>query len=371
MKKRDEMDIRANGYLRGDRARVILKSAVENTNEGFVTIDSNHKVIFFNKAAEEIFGYRRDEVIGRDLDVIMVPSCSKDHRQAVERYIRTREPRRIGHDTEITATKRNGEIFPAFISFSVSEVDGELYFTGIVRDLTETKALQERIAKAERLSALGQVVAEITHEIKNPLMMIGGFAHQLARGNKDKDDVKKLNIIMDETKRLESLIKELKELYLPKSLNVEKIEVNELLRDVCSLIQDDCREKNIHIKLETEVDSLIIEGDSNKIKQVLLNLTKNSIEAIEDGGNLLVSSRKNGGIAEIVIDDDGCGIPLEIKEKIFNPFFTTKSHGTGLGLSISRSIVEDHEGGSFTLSSEEGCGATFRIGFPLSPMPEH
>ena len=362
------MDSETNVNSQGDKALVIQRSAVENTNEGFVTIDSNHKVIFFNKAAEKIFGYKRDEVIGSDLDVIMVPSCSRDHRQAVERYIETREPRRIGHDTEMTATRKNGKKFPAVISFSVSEVDGELYFTGIVRDLTETKALQEKIAKSERLAALGQVVAEITHEIKNPLMMIGGFAHQLVRENKDKGDVKKLNIIKDEVARLENLIKELNELYLFRTLTVEKIDVNNLLREVCSLIKDDCKRKNIYIEFKPEKDSLIIKGDRNKIKQVVLNLAKNSIEAMGNAGNLLVTSERKGDIVEIVIEDNGCGIPLEIKEKIFTPFFTTKSHGTGLGLSISRSIIEDHSGSSFILNSEEGKGAVFKITFPLLPM---
>ena len=368
MRKQNKMDTKTKGDLQGDKAVVILKSAVENTNEGFVTIDSDHKVIFFNKTAEKIFGYRQDEIIGHDLDVIMAPSCSRDHRQAVERYIETRKPRRIGHDTEMTATRKNGKKFPALISFSVSEVDGERYFTGIVRDLTATKALQEKVAKSERLAALGQVVAEITHEIKNPLMMIGGFAHQLARTNKDKDDVKKLNIIKDEVARLENLIKELKELYLPRTLDVEKIDINNLLQDVCSLIKDACKRKSIHIEFKPEKAPLIIEGDSNKVKQVLLNLTKNSIEAMENGGTLLITSERKGDIAEIAIEDNGCGIPLETKEKIFTPFFTTKSHGTGLGLSISRSIIEDHKGSSFQLTSEEGKGTIFKMTFPLLEM---
>ena len=365
MKKQNKMDSKTKDELQGNKAVVILRSAVENTNEGFVTIDSNHKVIFFNKTAEKIFGYRQDEIIDHDLDIIMAPSCSRGHRQAVKRYIETREPIRIGHDTEMTATRKDGTKFPALISFSVSEVDGELYFTGIVRDLTETKALQEKVAKSERLAALGQVVAEITHEIKNPLMMIGGFAYQLARKNQDKADVKKLNIIKDEVARLENLIKELKELYLPRALDLKKIDINNLLQDVCSLIKDACKRKNIHIEFKTEKEPLIIEGDSNKIKQVLLNLTKNSIEAMENGGNLLITSERKGDIVEIVIEDNGCGIPLEIKEKIFTPFFTTKTHGTGLGLSISRSIIEDHKGSSFQLNSEEEKGATFKMTFPL------
>ena len=164
-----------------NRELSILKSAVENTNEAFVTIDERHKVIFFNKAAEMIFGYSREEVVGHDLDIIMAPDCSRDPRKAVDHYVRTKLPKRIGHSTELLATRKNGDKFPADISFSVSEVAGKLYFTGIVNDLTEKKTLQEQIMNSERLAALGKAAAEIAHEIKNPLMMIGGFANQLIR----------------------------------------------------------------------------------------------------------------------------------------------------------------------------------------------
>ena len=132
----------------------ILRGTVENTNEAFVTIDENHRVIFFNKAAEKIFGYSRDEVVGQDLDVIMAPGCSRDHRGAVERYINTKVPVRLGHETELVATRKNGEKFSANISFSESKVDGKLYFTGIMRDLTETKSLQEQVTRAQRLSLI-------------------------------------------------------------------------------------------------------------------------------------------------------------------------------------------------------------------------
>ena len=168
-RRKAEKDDRTDARQDRNGELAVLKGAVENTNEAFVTIDRNHRVVFFNKAAENIFGFSREEVTGHDLDVIMSPTCSRDHRRAVERYVQTRMPRRIAHETEILATRKNGETFPASISFSVSEVEGEIYFTGIVRDLTETKALQEHILKSERLAALGQVVAEITHEIKNSL----------------------------------------------------------------------------------------------------------------------------------------------------------------------------------------------------------
>ena len=133
--KYGEMDNQGDG----NKEVTIIKSAVENTNEAFVTIDQNHKVLFFNRAAEKISGYSREEVLGHDLDVIMAPICSRNHREAVDRYIKTGIPKRIGHASELLATRKDGTTFPASISFSVSKVNGDLYFTGIVRDLTETK----------------------------------------------------------------------------------------------------------------------------------------------------------------------------------------------------------------------------------------
>ncbi len=348
-----------------DRDLVILRSAVENTNEAFVTIDQNHKVLFFNKAAEKMLGYGRDEVIGHDLDVIMTSECALNHRIAVERYVKTRVPKRIGHSTEFTTARKNGEVFPANISFSVSEVGGRFYFTGVVTDLTETKALQEKIQRSERLTAVCQVVPEITHEIKNPLMMIGGFVNQLIRQTTEGKNLTKLTIIRDEVLRLENLLKELRELYMTRTLNTEEVDLNLLLQEVYSLTKDDCDKKNIRTEFRVYSEPIIVQGDRAKLKQVFLNLVKNSIEAMETGGNLTIESRLNGNMVETTIKDDGIGIPEHHIEKIFSPFFTTKSYGTGLGLSVCKNIIEDHEGSSFTLKSEEGEGTTFTVSMPL------
>jgi signal transduction histidine kinase len=263
------------------------------------------------------------------------------------------------------ATRKNGETFPATISFSESDIDGLLYFTGIVRDLTETKALQEKLTKSERLAALGQVVAEITHEIKNPLMMIGGFANQLIQETREDKSLKKLNIITEEVSRLESLLEDLRDLYLPKALNIEEIDVNSLVREVYSLVRSDCEGKKIKAEIMTENKPVIVEADRSRLEQVLLNLIKNSMEAMENGGNLSVQPKLIGDKVEITIADDGTGIPEDDKEKIFSPFFTTKKHGTGLGLSISRNIIEENEGSSLTLKSEKGKGTVFKITMPV------
>lgn len=350
-----------------ERRRIaVLEKAVENTNEAFVTIDSSHNVILFNKAAERIFGFRREEVIGRDLNVIMAPACSRNHREAVARYLETKLPHRIGHDTEIVATRKGGETFPANISFSVSDVEGKTYFTGIVRDLTETKALHERILQSERLAALGKVVAEISHEIKNPLMMIGGFARQLSRETNDDKMISKLDIIATEVGRLEKLLNELRDLYLPRTLDKQEVDINELLKDVYELVRESCEARKVKVDYRPFAEKMVVAGDREKLKQVLLNLSKNAVEAMPSGGTLILSASGKGKKVEISIADSGCGISEAQRSKIFSPFYTTKKDGTGLGLSVSKCIVEDHPDSTLTFESQEGKGTIFRMTMPLS-----
>ncbi len=349
-----------------DKTLAILRSAVENTHEAFVTIDDRQRVLFFNQAAERIFGYSREEVVGRRLDVIMAPDCSQNHQKAIDRYVKTRVPARIGHGTELIASRKSGQKFPAEISFSVFERDGRLYFTGIVRDLTETKALREQVSRGERLAALGQFVAEITHEINNPLMMIGGFARQLLKDDRNERERKKLNIIAEEVVRLENLLKELKEFYRPRPLTLSVFDVDELLKEVFDLIQHECIRKDLHAVLRTGERGILIRGDREKLKQVFLNLTRNAIDAVDAGGNLSLESKHSADRVTITVADDGCGIPGSDQDKVFSPFFSRKNHGTGLGLSICKSIIEGHAGSSFALESREGKGTTVEITIPLT-----
>jgi len=342
----------------------VLREAIDGTNEGFVTIDENHKIVFFNKAAEEIFGYTRDDVIGCELDVIMTPSCSRDHRSAIESFVKTRGPKRIGHESELVATRKNGDTFPALISFSVTEVKKDLFFTGIVRDLTETKKLQEDMKRAERLATIGQFVAEITHEIKNPLMMIGGFASQLKREVKDQKSLKKLGIIGEEVCRLEELLKDLGELYRSDQVAYEEIDITALLKNLYAFVKNDCESKNIEIQLKCDNAPLLIEGNQDRLRQVFLNIIKNSMDAMENGGTLSLECQTKGDLVEIIVKDDGCGLSKEDLKEAFSPFFTRKEHGTGLGLSVSKRIVEDHKGRIVFLESEKGKGTEIQVSIP-------
>jgi len=208
-------------------------------------------------------------------------------------------------------------------------------------------------------------VAEITHEIKNPLMLIGGFAQQLSRVIDDEKNLKKVNIITEEIKRLEKLLADLREFYLTKAITSEAVNIKELLKEIYSLVKDDCKKKNIRTVLKVDEKALLVAGDKGGLEQVFLNLVKNSIEAMGSGGTISIQTRLTGDQMEITVADEGCGIPQEDKEKIFSPLFTTKSDGTGLGLSISKRIIDEHAGSFLHMKSEEGKGTTFKITLPI------
>ncbi len=350
---------------RADEAE-ILKLAVENTTEAFVTIDENHRILFFNKAAERLFGYERKEVLGRSLDIILGDKCRKGHRAAVDRYLNGEKKELTHQEQEFVITRKGGKTLPVVFSFSVALLNGKHYFTAIIKDISDLRACHERVVRSERLAALGQLVAEIVHEIRNPLMLIGGFTRQLKRVVKDRKSEAKLEIILQEVERLESLLTELKELYIPKEIEFSVFDINGLLKELYLLVADDCKNKNIEIHLNADADQALVEGDREKIKQVFLNLIKNAVEAQEKGGILRIESRKGEKYVDVLITDNGPGIPEEYREKVFSPFFTTKKYGTGLGLSISKRIIDQHPGCSISLISEQGGGATFKVSIPLA-----
>ncbi len=344
----------------------ILKLAIENTTEAFVTIDENQRILFFNRAAERLFGFERSEVIGRSLDVILGGDCRQGHREAVRRYLKSGKEKLTHQEKEFVITRKGGEAVPVVFSFSVAVLNGKHYFTAIIKDISDLRACHDRVLRSERLAALGQLVAEIVHEIKNPLMLIGGFTRQVKKAVKDHKSAAKLDIILEEVERLESLLAELKELYIPKEIHFSVFDVNALLKELYLLAMDDCKSKNIDIILNTDSGEALVEGDREKIKQVFLNLVRNGIEALEEGGVLRIESKKHGSYVEIRITDNGPGIPEENKERVFSPFFTTKRYGTGLGLSISKSIIDQHPGCSLSLDSKKGKGTIFRVRIPLA-----
>ncbi|MDI6854433.1 MAG: PAS domain S-box protein [Deltaproteobacteria bacterium] len=352
------------------RQKIEINSGILlNTTDAIVTIDENHRIIGYNFGAEKMFGYPRREAIGQDLKIIIPPPHKEVHQEYVRRYLATREPKVIGKHVQLTAQRKDGSEFPMSISFSVAEIRGNLYFTGIVRDITEYKLIEERMLQSERLAAVGNTVSHIAHEIKNPLAIIGGFARQLQKaeslGNRDKE---KLNIIIEEVVRLEEMIAEMRDFVRRPAAKKQTGDLEKLLEETLGLFQNAFKEQRIKVRRTRKSPLPPLNFDPQQMHQVLINLFKNSLEAMPRGGELTIVTRVRDGQAEISISDTGEGMTPEVKAKIFQPYFTTKEKGTGLGLVICRNILEEH-GGRLLAESTPGQGSTFIMQLPLEQSP--
>jgi len=223
--------------------------------------------------------------------------------------------------------------------------------------------------RAERLAAVGNTVSHIAHEIKNPLAIIGGFAQQLQRIScLDEKSQHKMSIIMEEVRRLEDMISQMRDFVKHPSIKKEAGSMEALLDEVVEMFEEACQEQDVTLKREKAPENPTVHFDHQQIRQVLINLFKNALEVMPHGGELTVVSRVNEKSLEVSIRDTGQGMTPEIKANIFQPYFTTKEKGTGLGLAISQTILEEH-GGAIFVDSAPGAGSTFTIQIPLEEAP--
>ena len=366
----------AAGFLKGlvcqlqelRQKQEINSGIINSATDAIVTINEDHLIIGYNHGAEKMFGYTRQEALGQDLNIIIPPPYKAEHRDYVRRYVATREARVIGKHVRLTAQRRDGSEFPMSISFSVAEIRDNLYFTGIIRDITEYQEMEDRVLQTERLAAVGNTVTHIAHEIKNPLLIIGGFARQLLKVPDFDDKARqKLTIMAEEVSNLEKMVAEMREFVRRPPAARQPGRLETPLSEALELFQDTFSENHIKVKRVEETPLPELNFDAKQLHQVLINLFKNALEAMPRGGELTVTTRVRGGDAEIVVADTGEGMPPEVAANIFQPYFTTKAKGTGLGLAICQSIIQEH-GGSISVESTPGQGTAFTIRLPL-PEP--
>jgi len=347
----------------------INSGIIESATDAIVTITEDHRIVSYNRGAEKIFGFTKQEALGQDLTILIPPPHKDKHREYVRRYIATRTAHVIGKHVQLTAQRKDGSEFPMSISFSVAEVGDNLYFTGIVRDISEYMALEDQLRQSERLAAVGNIISHIAHEIKNPLMIIGGFSRQLLKADQlDDKGRQKLAIITEEVERLESLMSDMRDFSRPPPLKQEPGHIGQLVRDIEALYADTLKEQNIELHLELPETLPSCRFDKQQLKQVLVNLVKNAAEAMPRGGEINLSVQMQRPYLEIRVQDTGEGISPEVVENIFTPYFTTKTKGSGLGLAISHNIITAHKG-EITVSSAVGQGSTFLIRLPLEEVP--
>jgi two-component system sensor histidine kinase HydH len=216
--------------------------------------------------------------------------------------------------------------------------------------------MQDKLIRSERFAAIGEAAAYLSHEIKNPLVVIGGFAGQVER-SLDENDArrKKLQLIQDEARRLELMLTEVRDFTRPAKPQKELQTINSVIKDTVALMEDALQEKGVLCDMSLDHDQYPVLLDPRQIKQLLINLLKNALEAMPSGGRLTILSKVENGHARVSIVDSGAGMSPEMVSKIFDPFYTTKKKGTGLGLAVCRKIIEDH-GGEISVQSEEGKG---------------
>lgn len=323
---------------------------IESLPSGLFTTDVTGNVLIFNRAAEKITGVKKDQVIGHRIETAL--SFLKfpfEDRRRDEMLIRDREEQKI-----------------IGISISViKDISGkETGFIGIFQDLTQLKKLETEMKQKEKLAAIGELSANIAHEIRNPLASLKGSIEMLKEKKipaKHKD--KLMDIALKEMGRLNSIITNFLVYSRPKPLELEKFDLHSLLNETLELLKNIGQNKsNISIKKEFK-GSLFITADPQKIKQVFWNLGLNAIEAMQGGGDLTVSTTNNLDTVKIIFSDTGVGIDSSNIERIFYPFFTTKDEGTGLGLSIAYRIIEEHNG-RLIVQSSPGTKTIFNVILP-------
>jgi len=248
-------------------------------------------------------------------------------------------------------------------------LEGGLYvFVALILGFLAEREQKEHAARveAERLAAVGRVVSEVAHDMKSPLMAIGGFVNQVSRKlSGDEANRKKLEVVIQETARLEGMIKDMLEFGRPFELAPSQVNLNDLVAETVEVLKPIAATAGVDLETEADMSLPALELDVTKFRQILMNLITNAIQSSSSGEHIVVRTRCSRFEALVEITDCGCGIPEEQREKIFQPFFTTKKEGTGLGLAIVKKIVEAH-GGRITFHPNRDKGTTFVVALPSS-----
>ncbi|HUG69552.1 MAG TPA: ATP-binding protein [Pirellulaceae bacterium] len=244
----------------------------------------------------------------------------------------------------------------------------KLLITNVTETRSDLEKSRSQLAQAEKLAAVGKLAASVAHEIRNPLTSMKMWLYSLRRAVGQNPDLQeKISIVSDETVRLESIVRQFLEFSRPPQLNVSRHPISELLDKTLELLKYRLGEHNVHVVRKDEPALPEVLADAEQLKQVLMNLITNAIEAMEDGGELRISveqeTRNGHPILAVRIADSGPGMSTELQERAFEPFFTTKSEGTGLGLCIAASIMARH-GGALTLESSNTGGAECIVWIP-------
>lgn len=364
----------------GERLRAVLDAAVD----AIVTIEESGVIESVNSATERAFGYTRDELIGRNVSVLMPSPYRDEHDCYISNYLRTGKARIIGIGREIEAQRKDGSVFPADIAVSEVRLPGRRLFTGIIRDLTERREMEQRArlrledaAHTGRLLELGEMCSEIVHEVNQPLTAIVSFAEgclrMVRRGVAEPAQMEDaLGRVAEQGAHAGEILSRLRSLVRKEDSRREAFDLGSAIEETLLLVDHERRQQGIHVAVECEPGLPTVSADRVQIEQILLNLLRNAFHAVKGAKRRQVwmrVTRVDSHRIRLVVEDNGPGLAPELYEQVFKPFYTTKPNGLGVGLAISRSLAESH-GGCLWAEPASGRGARFGLDLPYTAQDE-
>lgn len=368
---RDVTDLQ-NLQLEVNANKELITAVLDNSADAIIGLDQSHRIVLWNKGAEKIFGFRPEEIIHTPFDSLL-PAYVRA-RGELEWLNRQIEEYGYVKNHETTCLARdNVQVLVDLSCTPVKNLSNKpLGLSLVIRDITEKKRLENKVLHNERLVTIGHMAAKIAHEVRNPLSSISLntelLEDELNNFNGQTVEAKNLlKAIIKEVEQLTQLTEEYLHFSRIQTPEFANTDVNQLLRDLVSFCKPELTKSHIKVTVQLGNELPWISLDREKMRRAVLNLLRNSIEAMPGGGQLLVMTRRLGQMIEIRIHDSGIGIASVDLPRIFAPFFTTKKAGTGLGLSIAQQIIEEHQG-TIECKSELSKGTEFTIHLPLVSM---
>jgi len=357
-----------------------LRSVLDTVPDATVVIDDKGKMLTFNRAAIRQFGYVEEEVVGKNVSMLMPEPYRSKHDGFIDRYLNTGERRIIGIDRVVVGQRKDGSTFPMKLTVGEMNSGGQIFFTGFVRDLTdraETEArlqeIQAELARLARINELGEMASTLAHELNQPLAAIANYVQGSRRllARLDGPVAEKIGQAMEETARQSlragQIIRHLREFVTHGETERHAEDIQNLVEEAAALALVGSRELGVHTVFNFNGNASTVQVDRVQIQQVLINLMRNAMEAMRESEvrELQVNiSGHDDGYVVVEVSDTGPGVSEEMSPRLFQPFVSTKAGGMGIGLSISKRIIESHGGELSTRGNERG-GATFSFTLPV------
>jgi two-component system sensor kinase FixL len=371
------------GIARIANADALFHALTRTAIDGIMVIDERARVQVYNPACERLFGYGPDDVLGRNVDMLMPEPYHSEHDGYIARYLKTGTPHIIGIGREVVGRRKDGSTFPMYLSVGEGEVDGKRIFVGIVSDISEQRARDKRIQELQgellhvtRMTAMGEMTSALAHEINQPLTALLNYTSAARRMAKNfgEPGAKLVDILeraVDQTERAGLIIRRLRNFIEKREPDRSAEDINKVVEDAIALGMAGFRDTGTKwiLKVEPGLPQVFI--DKVQIQQILVNLVRNATEAMSGRNKrqLTISTGLEGSDVEIAVSDTGTGLPDDVVSRLFHPFVTTKERGMGMGLSICRTIAEAH-GGRLWLASNTSEGATFKLSLPIGNVGE-